>query len=399
MKRLFGFALGALVVFMNILPLKAQSVYGVEMVKENDSVKQLFPDGTNILNTIDTSKSEFEKGKVAIEITINNSKKTEVVYVVDNGSANTIKTELIDVIKTKASNLASYNNLYQSVITNTNEGIVYKPFDTNISNSLEEVKALASGENGSFDTLLSEANSKFSTDTVNKVIVLFVSDMGSKTTDEITAIKTQVDAYKTAGVNVIVYGLGLADYTNFDNVFASTTKYQTTTTDLSTISFESNIVSLIPSNKTAVATKISFDNYILNNFEIKDIVASMGSASIDESTNEIAWGIGNIKANDIVTLTYTLNTKSVIDESLINVGRLRTNRQIVVTSSGIERGTYPSSDRIDDEECSPVIKLTEATVVNPYTGMADYIIAGACILAVSLVGILILNKKNEFNRL
>ena len=71
----------------------------VEMVKENDSVKQLFPDGTNILNTIDTSKSEFEKGKVAIEITINNSKKTEVVYVVDNGSANTIKTELIDVIK------------------------------------------------------------------------------------------------------------------------------------------------------------------------------------------------------------------------------------------------------------------------------------------------------------
>ena len=272
MKRLFGFALGALVVFMNVLPLKAQSVYGVEMVKENDSVKQLFPDGTNILNTIDTSKSEFEKGKVAIEITINNSKKTEVVYVVDNGSANTIKTELIDVIKTKASNLASYNNLYQSVITNTNEGIVYKPFDTNISNSLEEVKALASGENGSFDTLLSEANSKFSTDTVNKVIVLFVSDMGSKTTDEITAIKTQVDAYKTAGVNVIVYGLGLADYTNFDNVFASTTKYQTTTTDLSTISFESNIVSLIPSNKTAVATKISFDYYILNIFEIKYIV-------------------------------------------------------------------------------------------------------------------------------
>ena len=121
----------------------------------------------------------------------------------------------------------------------------------------------------------------------------------------------------------------------------------------------------------------------------------MGSASIDESTNEIAWGIGNIKANDIVTLTYTLNTKSVIDESLINVGRLRTNRQIVVTSSGIERGTYPSSDRIDDEECSPVI----TTVVNPDTGMADYIIAGACILAVSLVGILILNKKNEFNRL
>ena len=109
--------------------------------------------------------------------------------------------------------------------------------------------------------------------------------------------------------------------------------------------------------------------------------------------------IKNIKANDIVTLTYTLNTKSVIDESLINVGRLRTNRQIVVTSSGIERGTYPSSDRIDDEECSPVIKLTEATVVNPDTGMADYIIAGACILAVSLVGILILNKKNEFNRL
>ena len=223
--------------------------------------------------------------------------------------------------------------------------------------------------------------------------------MGSKTAEEITAIKTQVDAYKAAGVNIIAYGVGLADYTNFDNIFANTTKYQTTTTDLSTISFESNVVSLLPSNKTAVATKISFDNYILSNFEIKDIVASMGSASMDETTNEIAWGIGNIKANDIVKLTYTLNTKSVVDESLINVGRLRTNRQIVVTSSGIERGTYPSSDRIDDEECSPVIRLTEATIDNPDTGMANYIIAGACILAVSLVGILVLNKKNEFNRL
>lgn len=397
MKKLFGFTLIGLTLFMNVLSVKAVSVYGVEMVKENDSVKQLFPDGTNILNTIDTSKSDFANGKVAIEITINNSKKTEVIYAIDNGSSNTVKSDLISVIKSKANDLNGYNDLYQSVITNSNEGIIYKPFDSTIATSLDEVNTLTNGDNASFDLLLNEATTKFSTDAVNKVIVMFITDLGSKTTDELNAIKTKVNESVTNGINLIVYGI-LSDYTNFDNVFENTTKYHIDTTNLNTVAYESNVVSLLPSTKTAMATKVSFDNYILSNFEIKDITATMGSATIDESTNEIAWGIGNIKPNDIVKLTYTLNTKSVVDTALINTGRLRTNRQIIVTSSGIERGTYPSTDRLDDEECSPVIRLKEA-VDNPETGMANYIIAGSCILAVSLISIILLNRKNEFNRL
>ena len=58
-KKIFGGLLILLVGFMNVTPVLALA-HAVSIVKENDAVKQLSPDGMTILNTIDTSKSEFE---------------------------------------------------------------------------------------------------------------------------------------------------------------------------------------------------------------------------------------------------------------------------------------------------------------------------------------------------
>ena len=399
-KKIFGGLLILLVGFMNVTPVLALA-HAVSIVKENDAVKQLSPDGMTILNTIDTSKSDLNNGKVAINITIDNSKPTEVIYLIDNAeSTSTMKSGLIDTIKSNATSLEALTNMKQGVITTSNGELIYKPLDSkNITTSLDEVKALAVGSVGEYDKMFEKASSEFTKTVNNKIIVAFLTNMGSKTPEEITALKNMINTYKTNGINVVVYGIDLADQTNFESIFESSTRYVLTSANLSTIAFKGNVLSTLPGLKDKIATKVSFDNYILNNFEISDVKATQGEATFDKSTNEVVWGVGDIEPNTSVTLTYTLTVKSVVDETLVNTARLRTNRQIKVLEKSREIGTFPADNKIEDEECGPVIKLLPETVKNPDTGIFNYVIGGSCILAVALITLVILNNKNEFNRI
>lgn len=399
-KKIFGGLLILLVGFMNVTPVLALA-HAVSIVKENDAVKQLSPDGMTILNTIDTSKSDLNNGKVAINITIDNSKPTEVIYLIDNAeSTSTMKSGLIDTIKSNATSLEALTNMKQGVITTSNGELIYKPLDSkNITTSLDEIKALAVGSVGEYDKMFEKASSEFTKTVNNKIIVAFLTNMGTKTPEEITALKNMINTYKTNGINVVVYGIDLADQTNFESIFESSTRYALASANLSTIAFKGNVLSTLPGLKDKIATKVSFDNYILNNFEISDVKATQGEATFDKSTNEVVWGVGDIEPNTSVTLTYTLTVKSVVDETLVNTARLRTNRQIKVLENSREIGTFPADNKIEDEECGPVIKLLPETVKNPDTGIFNYVIGGSCILAVALITLVILNNKNEFNRI
>lgn len=399
-KKIFGGLLILLVGFMNVTPVLALA-HAVSIVKENDAVKQLSPDGMTILNTIDTSKSDLNNGKVAINITIDNSKPTEVIYLIDNAeSTSTMKSGLIDTIKSNATSLEALTNMKQGVITTSNGELIYKPLDSkNITTSLDEIKSLAVGSVGEYDKMFEKASSEFTKTVSNKIIVAFLTNMGTKTPEEITALKNMINTYKTNGINVVVYGIDLADQTNFESIFESSTRYALTSANLSTIAFKGNVLSTLPGLKDKIATKVSFDNYILNNFEISDVKATQGEATFDKSTNEVVWGVGDIEPNTSVTLTYTLTVKSVVDETLVNTARLRTNRQIKVLENSREIGTFPADNKIEDEECGPVIKLLPETVKNPDTGIFNYVIGGSCILAVALITLVILNNKNEFNRI
>ncbi len=399
-KKIFGGLLILLVGFMNVTPVLALA-HAVSIVKENDAVKQLSPDGMTILNTIDTSKSDLNNGKVAINITIDNSKPTEVIYLIDNAeSTSTMKSGLIDTIKSNATSLEALTNMKQGVITTSNGELIYKPLDSkNITTSLDEIKSLAVGSVGEYDKMFEKASSEFTKTVNNKIIVAFLTNMGTKTPEEITALKNMINTYKTNGINVVVYGIDLADQTNFESIFESSSRYVLTSANLSTIAFKGNVLSTLPGLKDKIATKVSFDNYILNNFEISDVKATQGEATFDKSTNEVVWGVGDIEPNTSVTLTYTLTVKSVVDETLVNTARLRTNRQIKVLENSREIGTFPADNKIEDEECGPVIKLLPETVKNPDTGIFNYVIGGSCILAVALITLVILNNKNEFNRI
>lgn len=394
-KRLFGLFLIVAVCMLNITPLLAATKNSVKVVSQNDARKQLSPDGANILNTINLEKSDLKNGKVAIDIIIDNSKSTEVYYVIDNGTGMTdIKGSVIDLIKTESGRLESdMSNLSQGVvITSNNERTFIEADNKNITTQLESIRNISVGsESIEVKDAFDYATSKFNNATVNKVIVAFVTDADSAKLEE---FKTSIAQAKATGITVLAYKI--SSDTTTDTDFTSIVN----SSEISNISFSGNIVTTLPSELPAVAVKISFDNYILDNFTIKDITSTVGSASLND--NEVVWGVGNISGNKVVTLSYMLEVKDNVDESLINKLNLRTNRQIVVTQNGTQViGTYPADDKIDDEVCSPTIMLLEkgSSIDNPNTGIADYIIPGACLMAVALITLVILNNKNEFNRI
>lgn len=374
----------------------------IKIMSENDSVKQLSSDGTNILNTINTEKSDLANGKVAIDIIIDNSKKVEVFYVIDNSSSmSSIKGNVIDTLKSNAEILETRNNITQGVVYTTSGTTTTKQLDNkNIGNNLNEVKTSTSSTLSGeiFDSLAQAVNSFTSNEGV-KVVVLVVNDLGTLTTDQVNAFKTVIDNYSSRGFQIIAYDIDMTDKTNFNTIFSTSTRKDVVSTDLTTLNSTQLISTLLPSAKNNVATSVSFDTYILNNFDIVEVTSTKGTASYDTNNNLVNWNIPTLESGEKVVLSYYLKIKDVVDSNVVEKVTMRTNRQIKVTINGSLAGTYPSDAQIDDQVCSPTIVVLKEKLSNPQTGIAEYIIAGACMLAVGLVTLVIMYSKNEFNRI
>ena len=406
-KRLLGIFVMISICLLNITPLMAATTYKLDIVKQNQGKKQLSTSGANILNTINLDKSDFAKGKVAVDVIINNSKSVSIMYAVDNSSSmQNVKGSLANTLTEKYETLG--NNYpavaqgisYRGILNETENTISMSPQVGTTGNIFGAYSNEAGiGEDGSvFIAMDSAVRALKDSGSESKILVVFVGNMG---TEDESTLKTTIDSYiNNDGINIVVYGVNLSDTTSFDNVFANATRYNVTTDTLSNI----NLNELMATENTGavalnnVAVNISFDTYILDNFDINNVTVTQGEAAFAD--NEINWGADNIDANKTVALSYELQLKSNIDTSLVNKATLRTSRQIKVYENASQLiGIYPSDDEIEDSTCSPQIKIISGSVTNPNTGIADYIIPAACLMAVALITIVILNSKNEFNRI
>lgn len=406
-KRLLGIFVMISICLLNITPLMAATTYKLDIVKQNQGKKQLSTSGANILNTINLDKSDFAKGKVAVDVIINNSKSVSIMYAVDNSSSmQNVKSSLASTLTEKYETLG--NNYpavaqgisYRGILNETENTISMSPQVGTTGNIFGAYSNEAGiGEDGSvFIAMDSAVRALKDSGSESKILVVFVGNMG---TEDESTLKTTIDSYiNNDGINIVAYGVNLSDTTSFDNVFANATRYNVTTDTLSNI----NLNELMTTENTGavalnnVAVNISFDTYILDNFDINNVTVTQGEAAFAD--NEINWGADNIDANKTVTLSYELQLKSNIDTSLVNKATLRTSRQIKVYENASQLiGIYPSDDEIEDSTCSPQIKIISGSVTNPNTGIADYIIPAACLMAVALITIVILNSKNEFNRI
>lgn len=405
-KRLLGIFVMISICLLNVTPLMA-ATYKLDIVKQNQGKKQLTTSGANILNTINLEKSDFAKGKVAVDVIIDNSKSVSIMYAVDNGSSmQNVKSSLASTLTEKYEALSgSYPTVAQGIsyrgIVNESENTISMSPQVGTTGNIFGAYSNESGigEEGTIFNAMREAVMLLKkTESQSKILVVFVGNMG---TEEESTLKAAIDSYiNNDGINIVAYGVNLSDTTSFDNVFANATRHNVTTDTLSNI----NLNELMATENTGavtlnnVATNITFDSYILDNFDIINVTATQGEAAFTD--NEINWGADNIDANKTVTLSYELQLKSNIDTSLVNKATLRTSRQIKVYENASQLiGIYPSDDEIEDSTCSPQIKITSGSVTNPNTGIADYIIPAACLMAVALITIVILNSKNEFNRI
>ena len=405
-KRLLGIFVMISICLLNVTPLMA-ATYKLDIVKQNQGKKQLTTSGANILNTINLEKSDFAKGKVAVDVIIDNSKSVSIMYAVDNGSSiQNVKSSLASTLTEKYEALsASYPSVAQGIsyrgIVNESENTISMSPQVGTTGNIFGAYSNESGigEEGTIFSAIREAVILLKkTESQSKILVVFVGNMG---TEEESTLKATIDSYiNNDGINIVAYGVNLSDTTSFDNVFANATRHNVTTDTLSNI----NLNELMATENTGavtlnnVATNITFDSYILDNFDITNVTATQGEAAFTD--NEINWGADNIDANKTITLSYELQLKSNIDTSLVNKATLRTSRQIKVYENASQLiGIYPSDDEIEDSTCSPQIKITSGSVTNPNTGIADYIIPAACLMAVALITIVILNSKNEFNRI
>lgn len=405
-KRLLGIFVMISICLLNVTPLMA-ATYKLDIVKQNQGKKQLTTSGANILNTINLEKSDFAKGKVAVDVIIDNSKSVSIMYAVDNGSSiQNVKSSLASTLTEKYEALSgSYPTVAQGIsyrgIVNESENTISMSPQVGTTGNIFGAYSNESGigEEGTIFSAIREAVILLKkTESQSKILVVFVGNMG---TEEESTLKATIDSYiNNDGINIVAYGVNLSDTTSFDNVFANATRHNVNTDTLSNI----NLNELMATENTGavtlnnVATNITFDSYILDNFDIINVTATQGEAAFTD--NEINWGADNIDANKTVTLSYELQLKSNIDTSLVNKATLRTSRQIKVYENASQLiGIYPSDDEIEDSTCSPQIKITSGSVTNPNTGIADYIIPAACLMAVALITIVILNSKNEFNRI
>lgn len=372
----------------------------VQIKKENYAVKTLSSDGANILNTINTEKSDLANGKVAIDIVIDNSKDVEVFYVIDNSSTmSSIKGNVIDTLKTSAKLLDTRNGVTQGVVTTTDGNTSLQQLDKNMSETyLNNVKtSTVSSQNGEIFDALEKASEGFTKSEGQKIIILVVNNLGEIT--ETDSYKAKVDAITSKGIQIYAYSLDMADKTNFNAIFSTANRIDVVSTNLNTLNPATVVATAMPSVKDNIVTTVTFDDYILDNFNIVEVKATKGSASYDTTSKTVTWNAGNIEANEKVTLSYYLQIKDVVDQNIVENVTLRTNRQIKVSQNGTFIGTYPSDAQIEDQVCSPTIIILKEKIVNPQTGIAEYIIAGACMLSVGLVTLVIMNSKNEFKRI
>lgn len=398
-KKFYLFGLTFIMLFTQMTFLNAANV-GVTVANDNNAKKEIHTDKSYLTNLINYDKSDLANGKVVLDITIHNSKESEIVYVFDNSTnMNSYKTNLINTLKTKASALEDMKNVKQGLAyANGADSVSTVPLaNNNISTQLD---GLMSASTYTFTTsnigyAISAAASMYTSNAnSNKYMVIFVDALPS------TSFATTISNLETNGITVIPYAINMTDTATFDTYFASTLTYakkNITDSNTNTINYDNVVISLLPMAKNNNDFSISFDNALLENFTVTDIsISKTGITNTGVVDNKVSFSKFDIDRNEDIIISYTLNVKDNVDPSYYGL-TLRTAKQIIITGDSLS--VFFPIGTIEEEVCSPTIKITNAPVINPQTGIADNIIAISTLMAVALITLIVLSKKKEFNRI
>ena len=365
-KKLFAIACLLIVGLIN-LPLLSAANNRIEIVQKAKQYLFKTTEG-EIVGVLrqEIVEEDLVNGDITIELTLNNAKNTEIMYIFNKSNGETTINNFKELTENVFTNLGTdYTKIGSILVSDT---LVTKPMVQTISEvatGLDEIKEASVGSGATVNEAVEAALSAFSSSSDNKIIIV-IDD-----TNTAANLVSQITV-DTSDTTLILYTTATGTVENAISVSSVT---ETTTAINNT---------LIPA-KIVTSIAMPLASYIVENFDIS-LVGNPSNATLDETTKTINWNLGDIKSNQVEKIQYKLSLKSVVDDSIIGLELVVNEAPTIVFNGNTVQNT-------DANQCSPTIKILNEAIENPKTGVVSYIIFGSTLLAIGSATYLISRKQ------
>ena len=311
-------------------------------------------------------EQDLENGNITIELTLNNAKNTEIIYIFNNGNGQTNIDNFKQLTENIFTGLGTENTKIGSILVSSE--LITKPFAQTISEvatNLDEIAKVSTSSGATVNQAVEAALSTFSSTSDNKIII--IADETNSASDLLSQISAD-----TSDTTLILYTTTTSTTENAINV-------SNITDALSAINN-----TLIPA-KNGTSITMPLATYIVENFDVA-LVGNPENATLDETTKAIQWNVGDVASNQVKKIRYTLSLKSVVDESIIGLDLIINEAPTIIFNGNTVQNT-------DANQCSPIIKILNEAIDNPKTGVASYIIFGSILLSVGTITYVVAKNK------
>lgn len=311
-------------------------------------------------------EQDLENGNITIELTLNNAKNTEIIYIFNNGNGQTNIDNFKQLTENIFTGLGTENTKIGSILVSSE--LITKPFAQTISEvatNLDEIAKVSTSSGATVNQAVEAALSTFSSTSDNKIII--IADETNSASDLLSQISAD-----TSDTTLILYTTTTSTTENAINV-------SNITDALSAINN-----TLIPA-KNGTSITMPLATYIVENFDVA-LVGNPENATLDETTKAIQWNVGDVASNQVEKIRYTLSLKSVVDESIIGLDLIINEAPTIIFNGNTVQNT-------DANQCSPIIKILNEAIDNPKTGVASYIIFGSILLSVGTITYVVAKNK------
>ena len=311
-------------------------------------------------------EQDLVNGNITIELTLNNAKNTEIIYIFNNGNGQTNIDNFKQLTENIFTGLGTENTKIGSILVSSE--LITKPFAQTISEvatNLDEIAKVSTSSGATVNQAVEAALSTFSSTSDNKIII--IADETNSASDLLSQISAD-----TSDTTLILYTTTTSTTENAINV-------SNITDALSAINN-----TLIPA-KNGTSITIPLATYIVENFDVA-LVGNPENATLDETTKAIQWNVGDVASNQVEKIRYTLSLKSVVDESIMGLDLIINEAPTIIFNGNTVQNT-------DANQCSPIIKILNEAIDNPKTGVASYIIFGSILLSVGTITYVVAKNK------
>lgn len=142
-----------------------------------------------------------------------------------------------------------------------------------------------------------------------------------------------------------------------------------------------------PKERNDIQAEISFDKIVVDNFDIK-----FENEKVEDREVGLLWNIGDIAADEVVTLTYTLTLKEDYAKEIIDKDIAVFNKTDLKIGDNFT--TY------DKEEADCVIPMFKLKLTdNPPSGLSSNVMIVTIIGLSAIALVMYLNKNNKFSKI